>query len=964
VKIWIHNSLGVQQENQLLLMARGSTQLRLEAVADGQEVFLYDRSLITNKPTEPRREPHLTPLTLKIPDADAEPDMTKLRQKFSEHAEWGKQCLSVAQDCSKATNAVGHQIDIIKRGIDVAMGHMMRHSRGLQQSFEGTVDFAVTLEQDMSATHQWRAVFDKLDKIEIVAEFSGSGKTLANWIDSEEITQSNVKCEDFQLTAQRNIKDLAEKVKKVVKGSTELDMKARQFTTKKTEVGSSFNELFTDIEALASRLIRDSQHVDTLSDTVANNLQTSIRLQALHRKEFLPQLNSSVRELWTLLNDMERAKFECQNLAVKFLSQLSDIQYQAIVIKPSLNQVAKLLQETEDLRANVARVIDLPFFYGALLLETARRNKWIDGMRKSVSMTAEKMAGERHDELNRRNKWKETYMMLIPKSFDHHEGGISDIEITYRQEESLSKISFNHVEEYLEILEKLQLLGVRDDLKEELTRTSMLGVGEMIQSVASISPFRTTSVAGAANEAGGGGGIASVIKGYQSRIRKLEDLLHRQQYKTSGGPPSPGLGGQVVGSPRLLERVHDLENQKGKDSEVMSKLEREKSLLTEQLQERDKKVAQLTNELRHRDEKIEDAKSLKSDLLANMAAKEAEFANERRGLLEEVNGLKLRVDELEDELDRGDDRFAAEICQKTAEITQQADIINDLKSQVELLTGQTGELTQANSRLDEEIGRLKTENNLLSMRVERFDVRARDLSQRLFTGYKRSCEVLESMGLQASKETDGTLVTFKVNRVKGLRRSSQAKSTEFLDSSLLDKTGEENVDGASSGDPRVLYWMDGSSDGEDERYRTFTNEIYIDYDVFRDSACKRFRDVEHLARKLQRDARFYRERLLQTEEESRSKLSLRWFKVGNLALFLPTRDPTRVPNPWAAFNVGAPHYFLKQKEEHQLANRDYLVARITKVEERVVNRAEGKDEDNPFDLSDGLKWHLLEAVPE
>jgi hypothetical protein len=56
---------------------------------------------------------------------------------------------------------------------------MMRHSRDLQQLFQGTADFAVTLEQDMAATHQWRVVFDKLDKIEIVADFSRSERTLA-----------------------------------------------------------------------------------------------------------------------------------------------------------------------------------------------------------------------------------------------------------------------------------------------------------------------------------------------------------------------------------------------------------------------------------------------------------------------------------------------------------------------------------------------------------------------------------------------------------------------------------------------------------------------------------------------------------------------------------------------------------------------------------------------------------------
>lgn len=38
------------------------------------------------------------------------------------------------------------------------------------------------------------------------------------------------------------------------------------------------------------------------------------------------------------------------------------------------------------------------------------------------------------------------------------------------------------------------------------------------------------------------------------------------------------------------------------------------------------------------------------------------------------------------------------------------------------------------------------------------------------------------------------------------------------------------------------------------RYQRFLNSVYIDYDLFRVSVTKRFSDVEHLARKLQRNA--------------------------------------------------------------------------------------------------------------
>jgi autophagy-related protein 11 len=79
---------------------------------------------------------------------------------------------------------------------------------------------------------------------------------------------------------------------------------------------------------------------------------------------------------------------------------------------------------------------------------------------------------------------------------------------------------------------------------------------------------------------------------------------------------------------------------------------------------------------------------------------------------------------------------------------------------------------------------------------------------------------------------------------------------------------------------------------------------------------------------------------------------------------------------------------LKEQDSFRLSNRDHLVARITKIDERIVDltkamgssrashlAADGRsiteseggmsfEDDNPFDLSDGLRWYLLEAQEE
>lgn len=74
---------------------------------------------------------------------------------------------------------------------------------------------------------------------------------------------------------------------------------------------------------------------------------------------------------------------------------------------------------------------------------------------------------------------------------------------------------------------------------------------------------------------------------------------------------------------------------------------------------------------------------------------------------------------------------------------------------------------------------------------------------------------------------------------------------------------------------------------------------------------------------------------------------------------LPTRDVKL--QSWATFNVGAPHYFLREEGPTRAQYRDWMLARITKVEEHVVKVED--DEDSPLDLSNGLRWFMSRASP-
>ncbi|KAH9973833.1 hypothetical protein BGW80DRAFT_1306660 [Lactifluus volemus] len=89
------------------------------------------------------------------------------------------------------------------------------------------------------------------------------------------------------------------------------------------------------------------------------------------------------------------------------------------------------------------------------------------------------------------------------------------------------------------------------------------------------------------------------------------------------------------------------------------------------------------------------------------------------------------------------------------------------------------------------------------------------------------------------------------------------------------------------------------------------------------------------------------------------KISFRNFAKGDLALFLPTRNS--ISKPWAAFNVSFPHYFLQATGHlaEQLKTREWIVARITSITERVVDPKDPSS--NPYGLGEGVKYYMLEV---
>ncbi|KAL8937406.1 MAG: hypothetical protein Q9216_004437 [Gyalolechia sp. 2 TL-2023] len=263
---------------------------------------------------------------------------------------------------------------------------------------------------------------------------------------------------------------------------------------------------------------------------------------------------------------------------------------------------------------------------------------------------------------------------------------------------------------------------------------------------------------------------------------------------------------------------------------------------------------------------------------------------------------------------------------------------------------------------------------LSNTRLAQRATRAEAISQTLFRQISLLEKLLQQIGYTVTRQPGNPMTVQKIPKASGT--STVLSASGPLPSKLASEPGPL---------PNYSSWAtseDPETEGQlyDLCHKDFST---FDINVFNEAVIKRIKDAEHLARKWQREARGYRDKFHRAQNEAHEKIAFRSFKEGDLALFLPTRN--QATRPWAAFNVGAPHYFLREQDTHKLRSRDWLLARISKVEERIVDlsksindlhaggdrRSVGDvsdgaslDDENPFELSDGLRWYLLDAAEE
>ncbi|KAG2142447.1 putative peripheral membrane protein [Suillus clintonianus] len=441
--------------------------------------------------------------------------------------------------------------------------------------------------------------------------------------------------------------------------------------------------------------------------------------------------------------------------------------------------------------------------------------------------------------------------------------------------------------------------------------------------------------------------------------RERADIMERELHQAKAQIESEAAARRIL-ERRNLELAQDLEKERQnrvlaladatEQTRAVEVLRQELSQVHSQAEEvkalearNASKVAQLVEEQATTLRNLEAARARGENLETQIQTARSECEEVNRALkntnMEKDRLLRLQANEhdriMRDHIAEADgDRAVLEhqFSELRAQLEDTERQLKEARSQTELTNADAMGLREELQRVEHELREARHIERIL-----RDDLTAGRASQ---SDYEHR---LENSGRLVAQMLD-VAIAFRNSHCKALSlvhnltsHPSSSKQVQSLAESTLTYTQRH---GAQADEPSPIDPSDLL--GALESLRAF------DHDHFLEAVTR----TGSIIRKWQKQCKEYRER-------AKGKISFRNFAKGDLALFLPTRNS--ISKPWAAFNVSFPHYFLLATGHlaEQLKTREWIVARITSITERVVDSKDPSS--NPYGLGDGVKYYMLEV---
>lgn len=837
------------------------------------------------------------------------------------------------------------------------------------------------------------------------------------------------------------------------------------------QMAESFEVLVSEMRA-RSRNVLDKEEEEFNSQEFLKSMNVMLEKD---KKESVKTLFTISQALYSQIGELIDLKKSLQKHAVAILGNIAFTQMEILGIKRLLlNECNKDLELYKKYEVEFAQVEDLPLIYGLYLIEKYRRLSWFQQILSFISNFNQDLELFKQNELRTRNKWVKNFGsiatvfcedLLSSSDFKRLNEYHSHTSPPNEDEEDENE---NSIADY-----RQDLVKVSQAIDNYMTQIKETDVSEPIIDLLSKTLFETkrfhiiySNFKNNNNNSSNGNSISpegsialksdDVVKGYKTRIKKLESLLHEFQYSDIGHWPQGVLNTHLkpfrgsatsinkkkfLGASVLLEPANISEVNIDSVSQANN----------HQIQELESNVDDLLHQL----QLLKEENNRKSMQISEMGKKISDLEVEKTAYRETLTNLNQELARLTNE----EQSHRTEIFTLNASFKKQLnDIISQDNEKIEKLTGDYDDVSKSRERLqmdlDESNKKHEQEVNLLKADIERLGKQivtseksdaetnsssmekgekfetiplaedpgrenqisayTQTLQDRIFDIISTNIFILENIGLLLTFDNNNNI---QIRRVKGLKKGTAQsnildESTQMLDAhdnSLIKSPVFQKLK-----DEYELIKSVANGSEKDTQQSIFLGNITQLYDnkLYEVAVIRRFKDIETLAKKLTKENKIKRTLL---ERFQREKVTLRNFQIGDLALFLPTRenvnsvgsmssstsslsssfssvdlstpppldamsiqsspsvihsnvinqasisdrDKNKLMRPWAAFTAfeESTRYFLKD-EKGLTKGKEWFVGRIVTLEHFVAD----SPSNNPFRLPKGSVWFQVTAV--
>ncbi|EFQ99628.1 Atg11p [Nannizzia gypsea CBS 118893] len=733
LRSWISRHTQIPVQRQILMTAKGKS-VKTQSLATENEIFVYDRQNVSEQASNSTPEEPSPPLFKSQDPPDVLADRNSLqswKDLFMARRSWA---LNLAAHCNSMAKSVDDyhiRIEVIQRGVAVALENLKAHVGNLEHKFQDTHHWANDLVKDQrSALKDWQQAYSTLGEIPAKSDFTFLRRTaqkkskehrtgtLQDYIEAEELHNAVSDVTSQSQRFARRVGDLEKEVRDISSQAGSLGN-----ATSNSSADTVEQALLGEIEKHAKKITADYTSVLSLPND-PGSISSASKVALVHTKKILPKMRDLSLSLRDTLNAAAKGLHTAMKDSSGQMQKISSIELRLAKVQAD---IAELQVETDAFDV-LCLVYHLPSIYGSILIESARRYEWTDKIKTDSRDIAEELAIFRDEEQRRRRKWAKRMGDFLNLADDNAPS--VEVNMQTAKDTSWPEVSRTDIEEYIDLIRKKVDM---DDAVQELTqlfkeldtpsrqqrrRTKAFKQGSLFEMGRSSFLLRDNDVVRSLQEEKSK--IEERLKGSESRVRRLEDLLHRQSHisrPVSGqfgpdiptSPASPRLenarlenasrrssmssrrmsSNQPQDDKALIQRIVALEAELAVERDAITKMQRETSL------ERQSNV-----------DKIEEAELTKKDLMRNLEAKQREFEEERRFLESESSKFKSRIDELEDELDRvldSHDHERHEFDEKIDSLYKELETVRGKDKEDATMQARLSELADQKKELEEQL---------------------------------------------------------------------------------------------------------------------------------------------------------------------------------------------------------------------------------------------------------------------